>query len=314
MKKAIAESFDALEADDASGSGKLASIGRAREQRTALGEMGLEESEALEYVLMLSRDEEEERQRHILGTSLESTSSFASLPSQSSSDRSESSLHDDSDGDTSPRTSIHDDDDDGHNEMFPMTPIPSPPMSPALTAWSSRRSSVASSAQPRAMPTSSNRKVQVTPPFRPEAVEAGTSPSAFSLDGPLSVPRTSSSRAPEFPAMSVSSSPNDQWTGHVTKAGTANASPRRLPVVSPPTSPPLHPAARSSTSKTSTTSNSPPKPVKAWSSVVRASPAVRNGSVFQAAGRHSRPSMVPRNAVDEEEMLRLALEASLAET
>lgn len=308
MKKAIAESFDVMETDRASSSSRAVLGGKVREQRTALDELGLEESEALEYVLMLSRDEEEERQRQMLGTSVESASSIASSTSQSSSGHSAGIIERaDSDASLSPRLSAQEDS-PGDDEIFSMTPIPTPPSSPPLTAWSSRRSSNASSAHPRAMPITYNRKVQVTPPFRPEAIEAGTSPSMFSLDGSVPIPRKNSNNEFDFPAISASSSPNNAWSGSLPKPSRAplSGSPAGLVTVA-------NPAAAS---KSSSTSGSPPKPGRAWSSIVRSSgtpprtsiPAARAETVTQYL-----PSMMPTSAEDEDEMLRLALEASLTQ-
>ncbi|EJD54595.1 WD40 repeat-like protein [Auricularia subglabra TFB-10046 SS5] len=270
MKKDIADSIDAMKFSRPTSSRNTGSAyaGQARaQQRTALGDLGLDEAEALEYVLMLSRDEEEARQRQLVSSSLESTSSLASTSSRFSADSIELAPSDTSD---SPPDSAQEQEYGEPGDIFPLTPVPSPPVSPQLSPRSSRRSSHSNASRPRTMPTGSNRKVQVTPPFRPEAVEAGTSPSAFSLDGvPILKPRAANGFEEEFPSISPSSPKRH--------------SPPKATAVRPPT---------------------------AWSRPAAISAGRRPS---QASTPEQKHSIVPQDAAEEEEMLRLALASSMAE-
>jgi len=138
---------------------KQRSYGREMEQRARLASLGLDEVEAVEYVLMVSRDEEEWRRAALAA------------------DREEGVFATDSDN--------NDIDDSSIDHAMP--PIPD------LTPLSiSRRSSSGSQSCGRMVAvaglgvsasTTSNRKVQVSPRFRPEPMKAGVPPGPFSLDG-----------------------------------------------------------------------------------------------------------------------------------
>lgn len=174
--------------------------GCEREQRSTLDTLGLSELEAVEYVLMLSREEEEARQH---GTTVEEgvfEGEFDDLPDTSTSSRSRSS----------PSKPWKDD------CQYPRVSIPV-----------------------------SNEKVQVSPPFVPEPMEAGTSVSPLksltirssASPGPLTSRSTSSSSLDHFPAMGcspsskpsskrgTSASPHSAWSTPL-KSSPTSSSPR----------------------------------------------------------------------------------------
>ena len=168
MYKDIAESYRELEYERAH---SQRVYGREREQRSTLDMLGLSELEAVEYVLMLSREEEEARQQHTVVEEGVFEGDFDDLPNTSTSSRSRSN---------------------------PSTPI-----------WShqlNRRQ------YPRVALPISNEKVQVSPPFVPEPMEAGTSISPLrsltigpsTSPGPMTTRSTSSSSLDHFPSISSS--------------------------------------------------------------------------------------------------------------
>ncbi|KAH0834157.1 WD40-repeat-containing domain protein [Lanmaoa asiatica] len=157
MYKDIAESYMDLEYERAH---TQRTYGREREQRSTLNSLGLSELEAVEYVLMLSREEEEARQQRT--TVDEGSRSAPSTPS---------SLHHSSPSHRS----------DGRR--YPRITLPI-----------------------------SNEKVQVSPPFVPEPMKAGTSISplrSFAIGpstqpSPMTTRSTSSSSPDHFPSISSS--------------------------------------------------------------------------------------------------------------
>ncbi|KIP06773.1 hypothetical protein PHLGIDRAFT_447695 [Phlebiopsis gigantea 11061_1 CR5-6] len=152
-------------------------FGREREQNSTLEHLGLTEVEAVEYILMLSRDEEERRR-----------------------------LAAEQNGHNEVLLGEFDEDVD--------TPVISRPS--FLDASSSNAASFASRSglRPAVVPSSSNAKVQVSPRPRPEPMEAGFaagSPlslsSSFSSSGSRAISRTNSQTplpddAAHFPSMS----------------------------------------------------------------------------------------------------------------
>jgi hypothetical protein len=114
--------------------------GRQKEQQLTLDKLGLDELEALEYVLMLSRDEEHARSM------------------QSPLVPKEDSVFDDDFGEESARGGVS------------SWSTQSPPSSPHRSNGRSI---------PRTSPSASNRKVQISPPFRPEPTKAGFSTGPF---------------------------------------------------------------------------------------------------------------------------------------
>ncbi|KAI0363927.1 hypothetical protein BV20DRAFT_975037 [Pilatotrama ljubarskyi] len=157
MHRDIAESRRELEEEQTH---TRRTFGREREQLSTLAHLGLSEVEAVEYVLMLSRDEEEARWRHAV----------------------ESSAYREDEG-----VFMADFDDVPTPMVTPSTMLGSESSSavssrtPSFSGHSSPSSGAGTSifqggrAFPHPMPSTSNHKVQVSPRFRPEPMEAGSS-------------------------------------------------------------------------------------------------------------------------------------------
>jgi len=185
-------------------------FGREREQQSTLAHLGLSEVEAVEYVLMLSRDEEERRR-------------ITQPPSMVASGAEEEGVF------------MADFDDVG----APMSGHANPAESGLAIARSSRASSSLSAqssssnsvvlngrSQPRTLPSGSNQKIQVSPRMRPEPMEAGfsTSPlggslSSVDIHSRIAVPDTSDpdhfppvSRTPSSTGASDASTPGSPLT------------------------------------------------------------------------------------------------------
>ncbi|KAH9886927.1 hypothetical protein C8Q73DRAFT_657363 [Cubamyces lactineus] len=163
-------------------------FGRQREQLSTLEHLGLSEVEAVEYVLMLSRDEEEARWQHA---------------AESSAFREDEGVF-----------------------MADFDDVPTPMATPSgmfgsesSSAISSRTSSFSGTsssgagasvfqggrALPRAMPSTSNHKIQISPRFHPEPIEAGPSISlapSRSASASVGVPPPPVSDIDQFPAFS----------------------------------------------------------------------------------------------------------------
>ncbi|KII90181.1 hypothetical protein PLICRDRAFT_159580 [Plicaturopsis crispa FD-325 SS-3] len=162
-------------------------FGREKEQHSTLENLGLDEVEAVEYVLMLSRDDEERRRMN----------SGPSFPSSSGSGPGEGDdMFEDDFDDAYASTSTH-----------------------ARSSADSRRSSMSQSTDrslPRVSPSISNLKVQVSPRFRPEPTEAGFSISPLNASaGPSSgvmIPPSSDAFPRVSPTQSPATSvPNGSW-------------------------------------------------------------------------------------------------------
>ncbi|KAG1750392.1 uncharacterized protein EDB91DRAFT_1234974 [Suillus paluster] len=172
-------------------------MGREREQRSTLNMLGLSESEAVEYVLMLSREEEERRRlSHTIdeGVFEGDFEDETFLPVTSSS----STTH------------------------GPLSPGSNQSSSSSLYSHRSR-------AYPRAARPVTNEKVQVSPPFVPEPMEAGVTISPLRI--PTSLPgsstatrslpdvvRSTSSSYEHFPSISSSISSSTSSLEHVRPA------------------------------------------------------------------------------------------------
>jgi len=138
-------------------------FGREREQQSTLAHLGLSEVEAVEYVLMLSRDEAEDRRPQRALSMAEDDGVFMA------------------------------DFDDLHTPVSGPSAFienaPSPDMSSRTSSFSSHSYSNSSivingRSLPRTVPSQSNHKIQVSPRMRPEPMEAGFTGSP--LDGSLS--------------------------------------------------------------------------------------------------------------------------------
>ncbi|KAJ6594264.1 hypothetical protein B0H19DRAFT_1094736 [Mycena capillaripes] len=202
MHQAIVESRHLLEEESAH---VQRAYGREREQRARLETLGLDEVEAVEYILMLSREEAIERERSAAAQAIDE-GVFV--------------------GDFDDEVIIP-----AHHNVS-ASPARSAASSPPSSAPSSPpRASAVDSRKGRPIPRASpsNAKIQVSPPFRAEPVEALFTPSSPSKRGPAPA-------AAHFPTIGSSVSPR----GSPAKSKSAWSTPlqRRSPTASPGTSVP----------------------------------------------------------------------------
>ncbi|KAI8992769.1 WD40-repeat-containing domain protein [Trametes punicea] len=162
-------------------------FGREREQLSTLANLGLNEVEAVEYVLMLSRDEEEARwQRAVQSSAFEEDdgvfmADFEDIPTPMATPS--TMFGSESSSAISSRTSSF----SGHSSSGAATSV-----------------FHGGQAHARAMPSTSNCKIQVSPRFRAEPMEAGSSISPTlgrSASSSVGVP-PSVSDIDQFPAVS----------------------------------------------------------------------------------------------------------------
>ncbi|KZT58211.1 hypothetical protein CALCODRAFT_495314 [Calocera cornea HHB12733] len=295
-------------------------IVREREQLERLGELGLDEIGALEYALMLSRDEEE---RRMVDSTRVSEDELAWQEIGTSSRRNRGDQVDIS-PDTSPSMSRG-----SSYSQEPFTTgswrVSTSPAARYLSSSAHSSSSFLSS--PRLAASLTNAKVQISPLLRPEPTHAGASynadlsisPPNFSLEAParnVSIPTTPIN----FPSLPPSSRTS------------AQSSPRLSPVDG---TTPSRPTSRSVGNEKSR--------IKGWNVIARSPPATPplngitsaveipttqfapqpiKGLEIQSPGRTSllsaqlaslTPREVPRNLDEEDEMLRYVMELSLAE-
>ncbi|TFY66774.1 hypothetical protein EVG20_g4314 [Dentipellis fragilis] len=211
LRHSIAESQNELAAE---AEHTRQTFGREREQLSQLESLGLSEREAVEYVLMLSRDEEA-RRRH----------------DTDEDDIFEVDLDEREPNISSPKSSPH--------SAASLSPVLLP-------------SAVHGRTYPRASPSSSNNKVQVSPRFLPEAMEAGgLSASPLNLDSSLVAARLGPTPVgvDEFPSVQEAhdGTSSSVASGHVTptwrsstsvgSAGSASA--WNTPIHSLPSSSPI---------------------------------------------------------------------------
>ncbi|KAJ7772739.1 WD40-repeat-containing domain protein [Mycena maculata] len=196
MHQAIVESRHLLEEES---SRVQRAYGREREQRARLETLGLDEVEAVEYVLMLSREEAIERER---SASVIDEGVFEG---------------DFDDGESVPARRAS-----PARSASPPSSAPSSP--PRVSSVQSR------DARPIPRPSASNSKIQVSPPFRAEPSEALFVPST----SPRSIPPT----AAHFPPISSGTSPRGSAAASPAKSTkSAWSTPlARSPVPSPGTS------------------------------------------------------------------------------
>lgn len=282
MHKDISESRRELEEEKKH---SRRAFGREKEQLSTLAHLGLSEVEAVEYALMLSRDEEAARCRPR--------------------DVAESS-----------RTAFRDDEGvfiaDFDDVPTPMATRSSVFGTEASSAPSSRASSFSAHSPlssdgiqsgrvlPRIAPSSSNHKVQVSPRLRPEPMEAGL------ITSPLSAMRpalTAGGLPPisdleHFPAVVSRTSSSASASGSsASLAGSAPGSPRSIRSAwSTPLRSVRSPEAHS------------PSPPEAGSASPAQTPARVQSGVLTSARRPS-----PSYAEEDDGDLRFALELSLAE-
>ncbi|KAJ7346980.1 hypothetical protein DFH08DRAFT_869978 [Mycena albidolilacea] len=173
MHQTIVESRHLLEEESAH---VQRAYGREREQRARLETLGLDEAEAVEYILMLSREEAVERQHNAAEQAID-----------------EGVFEGDFDDEiTAPTQSQRRASPTRSNSSSPPSSTPSSPPRASGTETRSGGRPI-----PRASP--SNAKIQVSPPFRAEATEALFAPSPPRRETPPA--------AAHFPPISSSASP-----------------------------------------------------------------------------------------------------------
>ncbi|KAF8555174.1 WD40 repeat-like protein [Imleria badia] len=263
MHKDIAESYMELEHERAH---TQRIHGREREQRSTLDTLGLSELEAVEYVLMLSREEEEARQQRTVVDEGVFEGDFDDLPGTPTSSRSRST--------------------------------PSTPLSPFCSSSTQHSNGCQ---YPRVSIPISNEKVQVSPRFVPELMEAGTSisPLRSLAIGPSAQPSSMTTR-------STSSSSLDHFPS-ISSSLSSTSSSRRGTSASPE-----QPRSAWSTPLKSV-SPSPPRS-RVVTPVMARSRSVNMSLLSADIARHKEASQV--KVADTEEMddeLRLVIELSLAE-
>ncbi|VDC02270.1 unnamed protein product [Peniophora sp. CBMAI 1063] len=294
FKHDIAEFRGDLELE---GTSARAARGREREQAEHLGGLGLSEREAVEYVLMLSREE-----------------AFARDAGQG-----EEGVFELDDGASSTPSSGS----TGSRSRTSSFLSPSPP----FRATANRLPSTPPH-RPIAEPSSLNHKVQVSPRFMPEPSEAGGLPGSLELPAPIEMRRAPPSED-AFPDMTPSShgSTTPALRGAVTPPRasvwnprpSASASPRgawMTPLRTPPsTSPPVSRLASVAGSSLVTRLPSAASSSSAAQPSVARSPPFRNMAMSESAREQEEKWAQEAAAIAtiEDEELRYALELSLAE-
>ncbi|KAF7967108.1 hypothetical protein HWV62_35873 [Athelia sp. TMB] len=256
------------------------SYGREKEQRFTLNNLGLDEVEAVEYVLMLSRDEQEARR--------------LSPPSAD-----EGVFEPDFDDVTQRQTAS---------------------VTPASTSTHSSPNSIRS--LPLTSPSTSNRKVSISPRFRPEPLEAGFSISPLTIDVRAFV----GSPPIEARSLSMSSANSDQFppiSPPLSNTSTPSTSFVRRSLSGSPKTSRIAWADNKKYTPPSSGSSSPQRitnMTNAWrsSSNATAGPSVSPGTSLLSAdlARHAGPrgsEALPADFTDMDDDLRYAIELSLAE-
>ncbi|TFY68099.1 hypothetical protein EVJ58_g1187, partial [Rhodofomes roseus] len=283
-------------------------FGREREQQSTLAHMGLNEVEAVEYVLMLSRDEEEDRWlRRALSTTEDDGVFMADF--------------DDLQTPVSGPSAF-------------IEHAPSPAMTSRTSSFSSQSHSNGSivingRTLPRTVPLQSNHKIQVSPRMHPEPMEAGFTniplngslSSSFNTQTSVSVPSTTDldhfppvSRTPSSTGVSVPSTPASpsamRRSGPSSAESLRNAWTTPMSLQSVSSAPSPTPASATSSPLLVARKNSPPnRSSSAGPSLISA------GFARQTIRSSGSPEFTPltEDAEDEDEDLRLAIELSLAE-
>ncbi|KIK90486.1 hypothetical protein PAXRUDRAFT_831680 [Paxillus rubicundulus Ve08.2h10] len=264
MHKDIHESFGELEYERAHVQRRY---GHEREHRSTLDSLGLSELEAVEYVLMLSRQEEEDRQLTMAREECAFEGDF--------------------------------DDFRGTSWSQLSTQVSSHASSSSSTCHSDAHQ------YPRIVHTSLNEKAQVSPPFVPEPMEAGTTVS----------PLRSLTTAPGTPCSAIA------------MRSTSSSSLEDFPIISPTLS---SISSSRGMSAPHLVSSSPDRSRSAWCTPLQSNPPSPGPSAphscitipvvamshLSADIAQNKTSKVEQNLPDSEEMdddLRLAIELSLAE-
>ncbi|KAI0742453.1 hypothetical protein C8Q80DRAFT_1108453 [Daedaleopsis nitida] len=276
-------------------------FGREKEQLSTLAHLGLSEVEAVEYVLMLSRDEEEARrstttERPRFGEEGVFLADFDDVPTPMATPGNMF--------DAEPTTFARS-----------RTSLSSAHSSPSSGSYTSASGVQGGRSFPSTVPSSSNHKVQVSPRAEPEPMEAGFSTSPLPSRS-MSASSSSSTGIPpmvddtdHFPAVAVSRTASSAST-----STSAAGSSTRGSVSGSPQS--FRSASAWSTPLRSLHSSQAPSPSRvgvghAAAASPSQSPARSLPGVFQSARRQAEAS---RSAsYDEDEDLRFAIELSLAE-
>ncbi|KAI0334298.1 hypothetical protein GY45DRAFT_1243198 [Cubamyces sp. BRFM 1775] len=282
-------------------------FGRQREQLSTLEHLGLSEVEAVEYVLMLSRDEEEARWRHAAASSAfrEDEGVFMA------------------------------DFDDVPTPMATPSGMFGSESSSAISSRTSSFSGTSSSgagtsvfqggrALPRAMPSISNHKIQVSPRFRPEPIEAGPSISPTpgrsaiaSASSSAGVPPPPVSDIDQFPA--VSRTPSSASASGSGGAGTSVPSTPASSVKGSVSGSPQSVRSAWSTPLRSLHSSEAPSPsrlgvgVSPTLSPTRSLSGALAGATLSGHSGHGESGGAPAFGDENDEDLRFAIELSLAE-
>ncbi|KAI0632685.1 hypothetical protein C8Q77DRAFT_1059239 [Trametes polyzona] len=292
MHRDIAESRRELEEEQTH---TRRTFGREREQLSTLAHLGLSEVEAVEYVLMLSREEEEARRRHTAVP----TAAFG---------EDEGMFMGDFDDLPTPMATP--------NAMFE-SQSPAVSRSSSSSGHSSPTSGTAPGVFqggrtfPRVVPSTSNHKVQVSPRPRPEPMEAGTSAgsapsqSASSYGGRIG---SLGSDIDNFPAVSRTTSSASGGGGAATSIPSTPATSTRDSVSGSPQS------VRSawSTPLRSLHSSEAPSPSRVAVSPTQ-SPTRSLSGALASTSLSGGGGATSAYAEDVDEDLRFAIELSLAE-
>ncbi|KAJ3506819.1 hypothetical protein NLJ89_g6654 [Agrocybe chaxingu] len=315
LKHSIHESHDLLK-DEVEHSRRA--YGREKEQRARLDNLGLSEVEAVEYVLMLSRDE----------ANAQATSSSSGLEEDEGvfegDFEDETGEDDDATTVSSGRGSSRRPSISSTSTGLRVAPSVSSSSSSGSSASRSSHSSRSASAThpgrpiPRVQPSGSNQKVQVSPPYREEPMEAGPE----YIAGSESVSSMSSlSLSPSSGPAGTRMHLEDHYFPPMPSS--ANASPTKTPPTASPKSVKTSPvskgkanawgvplARRTSTSTTTSPASSVPRP-NAWAGPSRISlPGGRSESSRRSIGSAAAARSFDDDIDDD---LRFALELSLAE-
>lgn len=187
LKETISESRTLLELQS---TGIKRTHGREREQLAILESMGLDEAEAVEYVLMLSRDEALREDGGYHTTNAEGSQFNTAVE--------EGVFEGDFDDIPSAR----------HRPILQQLGT----ISSSTSSWTSSARSVMSTPQssgrsvPRIRLSASNQKIQISPPCKPEAMEAGTCTGSTTTS--VIASSEASTDESHFPPMSASVSPS----------------------------------------------------------------------------------------------------------
>jgi hypothetical protein len=310
-------------------------FGREKEHRAGLDNLGLSEVEAVEYVLMLSRDE----------ANAHANANANANASGSQLDFDEGVFEGDFEDDISNEDGLaftvsnsrssSPDPRSAFGSGIVAQPISSASSSSSASSISNRSGITMTPSGrpiPRVMPSNSNDKVQVSPPYREEPMEAG--PDDSSASGSASAPGSSDHgrlagtrmhlEDHYFPPISTSTSPTNgnrnQNSPEANTRGSTPGSPSNTAAGGSPKSPKSSmsawsiPLKKSSFSNSTSPASSVPRS-NAWAGPSRISPpATRQQQQQPSLGKRVPSASSPEVVAEEmDDDLRFALELSMAE-